>query len=480
MLCCPIFRILWLAGILPFIPVFLGCNPHTVNKDVAPLVEGNDGYSLQEEGIAPAARWWEVLNDSHLNALVQEALSENMTLRQASARIEQALAADKQARSFLYPEVSGRASGDSEWRYKEKPDDGFALGLGLAWEVDLWGRVSSAAESTSYEVRASREDMEATALLLTAQVAETYYQIIEQNLRLALLERQINVGETLLELTELRFGYGEASVVDVFQQRQQLASTRSEVPPVRSRKRTLQNRLSVLLGKAPEGTSLSMAEDFPELPPLPQTGIPADLLQNRPDLKRIQDQLIAIDYRVAEAMADRFPKIQLTGAGGVEDRLAAEGMFFSLMLDAVAPLIDWERRRAEVEKQEARFREELARYSQAYLTAMEEVENALWQEQYQIELLKALDHQIRIARSTLTESGNRYRQGLTDYLPVLAAIQALQELERDILSRRRQLVSIRILLYRALGGSPLETAGIHGPSAPVKTTRVHVPEGAAQ
>jgi hypothetical protein len=72
MLCCPIFRILWLAGILPFIPVFLGCNPHTVNKDVAPLVEGNDGYSLQEEGIAPAARWWEVLNDSHLNALVQE------------------------------------------------------------------------------------------------------------------------------------------------------------------------------------------------------------------------------------------------------------------------------------------------------------------------------------------------------------------------------------------------------------------------
>jgi outer membrane protein TolC len=222
-----------------------------------------------------------------------------------------------------------------------------------------------------------------------------------------------------------------------------------------------------------------VADDFPGLPQLPLTGIPIDLLQNRPDLRRIYDQLIAIDYRVAEAMADRLPKIQLNSAGGVKDRLAAEGMFFSMLLEATAPLIDWERRSAEVEKQEARFREELASYSQAYLTAMEEVENALWQEQYQVELLKALDHQIELARSTLKETGNRYRQGLSDYLPVLAAIQSLQELERDILSRRRQLVSIRILLYRALGGSPLDP-GRYGPAAPVKTTRAHISEGAAK
>ncbi|UCH45451.1 MAG: TolC family protein, partial [Nitrospiraceae bacterium] len=368
MLRCSTCKTLWIVGTLLLITSFTGCNPHVVNKDVTPVVDGNDEYTLSVEGIKPESRWWEALNDRFLDALIVEALSKNLTLTQARARIEQAIATDKQARSFLYPEVSGRASGDSEWRYKEKPDDGFTLGLGLAWEVDLWGRISSAAESTSYEVRASREDLEGAALLLTAQVAETYYQSIEQKLQLALLEQQITVGKTLLELTELRFGYGEASVVDVFQQRQQLASTRTQVPLVRSRLRTLQNRLSVLLGRAPEGTTLSMAEDFPELPPLPQTGIPVDLLQNRPDLRRIYDQLIAIDYRVAEAMADRMPKIQINGAGGFQDRLAAEGMFFSLLLEAVAPLIDWERRQAEVEKQEARFREELARYSQAYLT----------------------------------------------------------------------------------------------------------------
>ncbi len=476
MLCCSIFRTKWFVGILLFITACMGCNPHVVKTDVSPLIGGNDEYSLSVEGIEPQSRWWEVLNDRFLDALVVEALSENLTLTQARARIEQARAAGKQARSFLYPEVSGRASGGSEWRYKEKPDDGFTLGLGLAWEVDFWRRISSAAEATSYELRASREDLEAVALMLTAQVAETYYESIEQNLRLALLERQIDVGKTLLELTELRFGYGEASVVDVFQQRQQLASTRTQVPLVRSRVRTLQNRLSVLLGRAPVGRPLSMAEDFPELPPLPLTGVPVDLLQKRPDLRRIQDQLIAVDYRVAEAMADRFPKIQLTGAGGFQDRLAAEGMFFSLLLEAVAPLIDWERRHAEVEKQEALFREVLARYSQAYLTAIEEVENALWQERHQGELLEALDRQISIAKSNLSETGNRYRQGLTDYLPVLAAIQSLQELERDILSRRRQLVSIRILLYRALGGSPLE-AGIYGPAASVKPANVHLPEG---
>jgi NodT family efflux transporter outer membrane factor (OMF) lipoprotein len=475
---CPGFPALPVGGavLLVLFPVIMGCNPHVVDKDIHPVVEGNNSYSISVEGLKPQSRWWMALNDESLDALVVEALSDNLTLMQARARIEQAIAADIQARSFLYPEVFGRAAGESEWRHDRKPDDTFNIGLGLSWEIDVWGRLSSAEKSTEYEVEASREELEASALLLTSQVAETYFQIIEQNLQLALLDRQMKVGETLLELTELRFSYGEASVVDVFQQRQQLASTRSQIPIARSRLQTLENRLHVLLGKAPESVPLKLADDFPQLPELPSMGIPLDLLQNRPDLKRIYNQLVAIDYRVAEAMADRLPRIQLNGSGGVKERLATDGMFFSLLLGAVAPLLDWERRSAEVEKRQAEFTEELARYSEAYLTAIEEVENSLWQEQYQVELLKTLEHQINIARANLTETRNRYQQGLTDYLPVLAAIQSLQQLERDILSRRRQLISIRITLYRALGGSPL-MAGTYGPAASVQTGHAHISEG---
>ncbi len=472
-------RIVWRVMILVLLPVFMGCNPHMVDKGIHPLADGNDMYSLSVDGIEPQNRWWLVLNDRVLDTLIIESLADSLTLKQAHARIEQAVAVDKQARSFLYPEVTGKASGESEWMGKGRREDSFTIGLGLSWEIDVWKRLSSANKATGYEMLASREELEAAALLLTAQVAETYYQIIEQNLKLALLERQITVGETLLELIELRFGYGEASVVDVYQQRQQLASTRAQVPIVQSQLRTLENRLHILLGKAPVSTPLRLADDFPELPQLPSTGVPLDLLTSRPDLRRIYNQLVAVDYRVAEAVADRLPGITLTGNGGFKDRLAAEGLLFSLLLGAAAPVLDWERRTAEIEKQKAVFKEELARYSQAYLTAIEEVENALWQERHQKELLKALEDQIRIARSNLTETRNRYSQGLTDYLPVLTAIQSLQKLERDIISSKRQLISIRILLYRAIGGSPL-MSGNDGTSASVVNIGANTSEGVAQ
>jgi NodT family efflux transporter outer membrane factor (OMF) lipoprotein len=451
------FRLL--RGLVIFIalPAFTGCNPHEVNKDVSPLVEGNNAYSLSEEGIAPQKRWWEAFNDRLLDDAVAQALSQNLTLMQARARIAQAIAADRQAASFLYPELSGKASGEGQWTDEDEYEDTFDAGVELSWEVDLWGRLSSANSAAEYELLASREDLESTALLLVSRVAETYFQIIEQNLQLKLLESQIISGATLLELTELRFAYGEASVVDVFQQRQQLASTRSQVPVAQSRLRTLENSLHVQLGRAPVSTPLMMADIFPELPGLPATGIPVDLLKNRPDLRRIYSQLVAFDYRVAEAVADRFPRVDLTGTAKFRDRIGTEGLLFSLLLDAAAPIIDWDRRLSEVQKREAILKEELARYSLAYLTAIEEVENALWQEQYLKELLKARENQISIARANLTASGNRYRQGLTDYLPVLAALQSLQELERDIITRQRELISVRILLYRALGGSPVNS-----------------------
>jgi NodT family efflux transporter outer membrane factor (OMF) lipoprotein len=453
------------------IAIFMACTPHQINKDVSPLVQGNNTYTISKEGIEPNKLWWKSFNDKFLDDVVERALLGNFTLMQARARLEQAIASDRQAASILYPELSGRASGEESWSDEDKSENTFDAGVALSWEIDLWGRLSSASRAAGYEILASREELEAVAVLLTTRVAETYFQIIEQRLQLKLLDSQIKAGEALLELTELRFAYGEASVVDVFQQRQQLASTRSQVPVVRSRLRTLENRIHVLQGKAPASMSLVLADDFPELPGLPLTGVPVDLLKNRPDLRRIYNQIVAVDYRVAEAVADRFPKFELTGIAKFTDRIATEGLLLSILLEATAPIIDWGKRSLEVDKRQALLREELARYSQAYLTAIEEVENALWQEKHQKELLKTLEDQLNIARSNLTESGNRYRQGLTDYLPVLTALQSLQRLERDIISKQRELISYRILLHRALGGSYL-TPEYYDAAKSIKDTNI--------
>jgi NodT family efflux transporter outer membrane factor (OMF) lipoprotein len=452
--------LLLLKGLEILLLLFLvvSCNPHLVDRDIQPLVEGSDAYSLQVEGIDPQSRWWEALNDRYLNTFITEALSGNLTLKQAHARIEQAIAVEKEAGSWLSPDVSGDISAEGEGKSRGKPDYQFNAAVDLSWEVDLWNRLSSARQAAGYEVLASRDELEAAAMILTAEIAEVYFQIVEQKLQLALLERQIEAGETFLELIELRFGYGEVSVVDVYQQRQQLASTRAQAPIVKAELKTHENRLAVLLGTAPSGRSAEIADDFPMLPLLPEPGIPSDLLTRRPDLKSIHKRLVAFDYRVAEAVANRLPRFQLGGSTGFEwTQLTSEALFLSLFAEATAPILDGERRKAEIEKREAVLKEALANYSHAYLIAIEEVENALWQGQHHGELLDALERQLTIARSNLRETRHRYLQGLTDYLPVLTALQSLQQLERDILSERREAISIRILLYRALGGSRLMT-----------------------
>jgi len=439
--------------ILLLLPVLISCSPHSSNKKITPLVTAYSSYSLTTEGIHSRNRWWVALNDPVMSSLIEEALSANLTLKQIHARIEQTVAADKQAASFMFPELNAEASGKKDWEGDNNADDTYNTSLSLSWEIDLWGRISSTQKATLHNIMATREELEAAALILSARVAETYLQIIEQELQLLLLDQQIKAGETFLELIELRFSYGEASVVDVYQQRQLLASTRS----------------------SPGNLTMKVANDFPELPKLPSTGIPVDLLQNRPDLRRIYNEMIAIDHRVAEAVADRFPSIQLGGSVGFTDGFSHSDRLMTLLLQAIAPVIDWDRRSSEVKKREAMFREELARYSESYLVAIEEVENSLWQEKYQLELLQALENQISIARSNLNETRNRYQQGLSDYLPVLTALQSLQRLERDILSGKRQLISIRILLHRSLGGSRLMAR-----AESVENAKINISEGAAK
>jgi NodT family efflux transporter outer membrane factor (OMF) lipoprotein len=330
--------------------------------------------------------------------------------------------------------------------------------LELSWEADLWDRLSSRNKAAFLEAQASQDDLEAIALILSAQVAEIYFQIIEQQLQLALLNRQIEIGEKFYALTKLRFANGAASIVDVYQQGQQLAATRTQLPIVRAKLYTLTNRLYVILGSAPQHKSLQITGSLPELPPLPELGIPADLLTNRPDLRSLHKNLIAADYLVAEAEANRLPQIRLGGSGGFQgSEFTSDGLFVSLFGGLVTPLIDWGERKAEVEKRQAVVNEELARYTQVFLVAIEEVENALWLEQQQNELIDAVNEQLKIAKANLSETRKRYMQGLSDYLPVLAALQSAQNLEREILLRQRQLILIRILLYRSLGGQYLMT-----------------------
>ncbi len=188
------------------------------------------------------------------------------------------------------------------------------------------------------------------------------------------------------------------------------------------------------------------------LPPLPDIGIPASLLQRRPDLRAARQRVLALDYRVGEAVAEQLPTLRI--GAGVDWRGdpdfgdAIESAFVGL----AAPLFAAGQRRAAVRLRKAELEAALAGYSDRFLSAWVEVESTLLLERKQQERLVLVEQQLFTARRLLTESRNRFSQGLTDYLPVFTALNIVQNLEREIVSSRRSVLSARVALHRALGG----------------------------
>ena len=432
-----------------FVTCLAGCR-HRVLENPQPEPIPPKKYSIEatdQEGNRPP-QWWLSLNDAELTRYIEDALGGNFSLKQGVARLKQAGLVAKQVGADRYPSVDAGIRGETDL------DDGnldFSerIGVTFSWEADLWGRLAAATQAAAFDAQAEKEALVELSLTLSIEVAVTYYELIEQNLLLDLLQRQIAADTTTRDLVKLRFANGAVSSTDVLQQEELLASVNAQLPPIQARLAILRNRLHVLLGRMPDSKALPLAEALPELPPLPALGLPADLLLNRPDLRKLRQEVAAADYRVAEAVAERLPTLKLGGSAG----LSSGDFLLSIFAEALAPLVDWDQKKNEVERQKAKVEEKMAAWSQAYLEAVEEVENSLRQEQEQSKLLVALEEQLRVAESLLEQTRNRYLHGVSDYLPVLSALVSVQNLERSLIRQQRVQFSYRLQLYHALGGS---------------------------
>lgn len=239
--------------------------------------------------------------------------------------------------------------------------------------------------------------------------------------------------------------------MDVLQQEEQLKETRALMPVVEARIAELGYALDAFRGRAPSKTPPSSRAVLPEPPPLPDTGVPSDLLLARPDLVAARARLMALDARVVEAIADQLPSLRLS-ASTVSSHGATSSLVSTLAASAVAPLFDAGERRAEVARRRAELEGAVAAFGNLFVGALRDVESALVNERKQGERLQRQLTQLETAKRLLTETRNRYSQGLTDYLPVLAALTTVQQLEREIVTTRRNRISQRIALHRALGG----------------------------
>jgi len=442
--------------------VIASCSPFKPQARQSPAGELPRTFSLYTAESEPLSRWWEVFNDPDLNALITQALSDNLTIKEAWSRLNQARALAVQAGAALYPDLTG-TGGASFTRERTRngsrrtdSNQDYFLGIISSYELDLWGRIRSGRESALLEVTAAREDLNTVAMTLAAEVANRWINIISQMMQKRLLEGQLQVNLTYLELIELRFRKAMVSALDVYQQKQIVDDVRAEIPLVEAQEQLLRHELALLLGKPPKTVLNISREDLPEPVGIPATGLPADLLSARPDLRAAGMRLWAADWQVAAARADRMPSISLTGQARYGDGdldVLFDNWLLNLAGNLTAPIFDGRQRAAEVDRSLAVVDENLAAYRQTVLTAIKEVEDALVSEAKQREHIKGLEKVLDTARKALKQAGNRYRNGLTDYLPVLTQLLKVQGLERDLIQQQTNLVGARISLYRALGGT---------------------------
>ncbi len=474
-----------------------------------------DEFALYETSGMVPERWWEVFESDELNRLIERALSDNLSLRQMYARLIQAEVVAIQAGAARLPSLdysgdisTGRRRVDTgkhadrlaalnpkiaAWNRLNAagsipPADvldaleqagsalqaidtltagqspshstfttrSYRFGLGSSFEVDLWGRVRSQHEAALSDVEATREDLYGAMLSLSALVAREWLFAVTQRQTLALVETQLELNKTTLDLIELRYRKGMATALDVYQQRQIVAGTESLLPPLESLLQTTLHELAMLLGQEPRADLGMTRAGLPKVGPLPAPGLPADLLARRPDIRAAGLRLRSADWRVSVARADRLPALRLTGTAsyGADDwDLVFNNWAATLAAGVSGPIFDAGRRKAEIERTRAVVDERLAAYQERVLIAAREVETALYEEVKQGEYIAALERELDAARDAHNQALLRYRKGSNDYLPVVSALSQLQVVERRLVQAELARLDLRVQLCVALGGS---------------------------
>lgn len=411
-------------------------------------------------GVARTVRWWESFGDPSLTAHVDRGLAASFTLRAAYERVVAARAVARRVGADLWPALDGfvgasvqdvRGSGATQPQRSE-----LQLGVAASYELDLWGRIRASRDAAALEALATEEDYEAVAIALSADIAIVLYRLTEAQAQRTLIESQLQTNRDVLEVIESRFAIGQSNAADVLRQRQLVESTNEQRIVESQSAELLQNLLAVLEGEPPQGQSTGAPPaELPTLPPLPEVGLPAELLDRRPDIRAAFARLESEDAAVAAAVRDQYPSITLSGSLATTAENAS-GLFStwvqSLAAGLVAPLFDGGARASEVERAVAVRRQRLAEYGDVVLDAFREVEDALAAERRQAERIASLERQLAFANSTYTELRSQYLNGAADFIDVLVALRDHQGLERSLLEARLLHVEARIALHRAIAG----------------------------
>ncbi len=410
--------------------------------------------------------WWKSFNDIKLNSYISTGLNKNLDITIAWDRVEQAQALAKKAGASMLPTLNASAGytfTTPSSRISATPstdsddfDSMISLGLSASYEIDLWGRISAGKKAAGFDFHASELDFQTTALTISSSIATCWYQLVQQFSKLKLLNSQLELNEKFLELVKKNYSQGQALLSDIYQQQQQISAKQSEITLVKMQIELFENVLALLLAETPEYKIDVEVDKLPALPPLPATGIPADLLNRRPDIQAAYIRVAAANERIGEAIANRYPKLSISanysGKGDTFETLFSDWIL-NLASNLTQPLFDGGKLKTEVERNNAATHEKLHTYKKLVLSAYKEVEDALITEKKRIEYKQKLIKQYELAQKSLVVLRNNYQNGSAQYLNVISQLKSMQSLEIQLLEVDLTLLINRISLYKSLAGS---------------------------
>ncbi len=416
----------------------------------------------------PRGPWWEAFGDQELNRLEALAAADNQSLTAELARLDQARALVKIARSSFFPQlnaspsatrqrtsanapVNGQSAGQAYWF------DTFTLPADLSWELDLWGRIRRQTESAKALFAATGDDLESLRLSVQAEVASDYAILRALEAERALLVDTIKAYQRSLELTQNRRKGGIASDLDVFQAQTQLRSAEAQVPAVDLQHEDIVHALAVLCGQPASRFQVAPAQSRTETVPSVPPGLPSELLERRPDIAAAERRMAAANADIGVATSAFYPDVVLNGLAGFQSVSASSlldwpSRFWSIGPSLDLPLFTGGRNRAQLTVARRAYDEAVANYRQTVLTAIQEVEDQLSAQRLLAAQLDAQRAALESARHTLDIANNRYQAGLVTYLEVAIAQAAALNQESAVVQLQGQDRVALIGLIKALGG----------------------------
>lgn len=412
-------------------------------------------YSEHFEQTLPTEdAWWRQMDDELLDSLMAEGVARNYDVAMAARRIRLAALALQQTRSAWFPSIGLQAG----WS-KEKPESDFSLGLQMSWQIDVFGRVASAAKGKKAARNVAAADYAAAMVTLCGNIATSYVELRAAQEQLAVAREHLATQQKVMEITRARFECDLASKLDVEQARSVYESTHASIPQLEVTARAAVNSLALLLAVSPDSLAprLNRPAGLPPYLQMVQTGVPMDLLRRRPDVVAAEQTLAEYAAAIGVAKKDFLPTLSLDASIGTQNR-RLDGLFHSGSYTyTIAPTLSWTvfdglSRRAALLSARENMEIGIENYNFTLQQAVSETDNAMFSYLRTLEQISALEEAAQAAAESFNLSLDLYKSGLSIFTNVMDAQEDYLNYTNEVITARASALKSLIQLYEALGG----------------------------